>query len=272
MRNILKYVSLILLAAIIFVACDPAEDRVDISGNVDKSMLKYTYKQLGLFSKTDSTNGSLLVLSQTSENPVSWGVYGKTSGFLLYSSDKVSDTIKLDFIGDYTVKVYGVFRDGGVSDSFNIRSAIGDPAAFKDPAWSHLSNKEVGKYWKIAAKYVGPESPYPDPPAWFQPDIATEAWANDSLYFDLNAGYNFKHYHAENISKSSFTLSLKDSIMSFKSAGVGLADNDNGEMAVPNVFKIFKLTADTVVFGQGASLTAARQDENWSWYWIYVRR
>ena len=269
MKNLQIFFS-ILSCVLLFSCTKPEEDRIDITGTVDKSKLSYSFSQ-----ESGYDNKLMLSYNSTIGN-VFWDVLSYSSGLRITSGNSIMDTLYLPFKGDYLLKTYGYYHNGFVIDSVMITTSQPDPIFFANPIWKLLTNENAGKYWVIKAKYVGPESDYLS--NWWQPDISTEVWANDSVYFDIDFRFKYDHYRAGTVNSSSFTLKTDNfatapTIISFGSDQATMANDDNGEMssANQNKYRIFKCTNDTLIVGQGASLTQSRQSEDWAWYWVYVR-
>jgi hypothetical protein len=158
-----------------------------------------------------------------------------------------------------------------------------DPNFFADPTWNLLTGGVEGKYWKLARVTLGPATDYTSIWAdvnWWSAE--TYNW-NDSAYFDLNGGYNYKRYHNGQVIESSFDLDLDELLTNNILTEAGrsisiLSDNQlpikdgSNEMAGLNKarYRIYKLSADTLIVGQGSYYTASRTTENWGFFHWYV--
>jgi hypothetical protein len=199
---------------------------------------------------------------------------GNTPGTIAYwdyevgLSNKLMDTVINPFGGEHWVK-YGALGQGGVTyDSVKITITKLDEDYFSDPNWELLTHMASGKYWKVSSVYLGPESDYKS--TWWTPDISSDANANDSIYFDLDGSYNFKRYHNGTVQKAlySFKLDKTKNSITIVSGSVKMPffDYGNNGLAV-NKYNIAKLTDDTLIVSQGASLFGKSDD--WAWYTVY---
>jgi hypothetical protein len=280
-KHTFTYWGLIIPAIVLFFACDPAEDRTDISGTVDKSELQYTYKQLDAVSQSETTGGNLLVLSLTSSANVLWKAYSTSSNTLITTSNERVDTLDLPFGGTYKIVVYAAFKEGAVVDSFNVQATDANPKTFSDPQWSYLTNGVDGKYWKLLRVACGPVAGWTITTGMWGDDVTTwgNTWAapdaDDSCYFDLNGGYNFKHYKDGTVGTGRFTLDLdsKDlAIIGSDDLSMSIRDGSE-EMAESNKskYRLFYVSQDTLVVGQGAYYTSSRTSEDWGYFHWYLR-
>lgn len=278
MRKLNIYIGFVLACAF-FGACKPVEDRMDISGSVELSALKGNYS----ITQQTGRDSKVTFAITTTDATVFWDIYNITNGTrakYATSNDRTFSMV-FPFKGKYRTIVSGYFKDGMVIDSSDFTTTANDAGYFSDPNWKNLTNMSDGKYWKVNAKYVGPETNYLS--NWWQPGISSEAWANDSIYFDLNQGYHFKRIRsgvvAENLifkydSINQNTANFKGytKIITFTADHSVMPNDDASELgSMYNTFKVVKLTNDTLIVGQGASFIPARSSEDWSWYWIYTR-
>jgi len=199
---------------------------------------------------------------------------GNTPGTIAYwdyevgVSNKLMDTVINPFAGEHWVK-YGALGQGGITyDSVKIAISKLDEDFFSNPNWELLTHMAAGKYWKVSSVYLGPESDYKS--TWWAPDISSDANANDSIYFDLDGSYNFKRYHNGAVQKAlySFKLDKTKNSITIVSGSVKMPffDYGNNGLAV-NKYNIAKLTDDTLIVSQGASLFGKSDD--WAWYTVY---
>ena len=273
MKKIKLYSGILAITSLLLSSCSTLEDRKDID-NIVTTPVDYTAKQ------TLGYDNQLVVTLNNTNAVVFWDIVSYDSHTPITTSNKRIDTLTLPFKGDYLLRIYTYFHSGVIKDSVKLTATADDKNYFGNPYWGLLTNSSDGKYWKLAAKYVGPQSNYQS--IWWQPDISTYAWANDSIYFDLNMGFHFKKFQNDTITTGSFTIekpvapdtcSFAPYVVSLKN-GASMPNDDASEMAPANTnkFRIFKLTTDTLIVGQGSSLTAARHSEDWSWYWLFVRK
>jgi len=278
MKSYSIYIIGFFLSFIFFSGCEPIEDREDITG-IGTGTLDFKIDQ------EQGRDSKVIFTFNASNANVFWDIYNITSGEKAkFASDNSREaTMVFPFKGTYRTIVYGYFKNGMVVDSVDFSTSANDEGYFADPNWPLLTNSSNGKYWKISAKYVGPESVFSEPPAWWQPDISGEAWGHDSIYFDLYQGYNFRRYRdgvkQEDLVFKYDSVALETPIfngavvktLSFNADHSVLPDDDAAEMgSMYNTFKIAKLTEDTLIVSQGASFIPDRNSEDWSWYWLYT--
>lgn len=212
----------------------------------------------------------------------------QTSGVLPYwdyqigTSNKVMDTIIIPFRGDYWVKYRAMAGGGSVVDSTMITISQFDPNYFSDPAWETLTNGEFGRTWKLVTVRGGDakSTTYSDwgDASWVSADLG------DSVTFNLDKGFNAVRYTDGVPSASSFGLDTNEVLTGayLDTPGKALiinggnrmpAHDPSNEMAptLKNRFRIYKLSNDTLVLGQGAYYTESRQTEGWTYFHWYIR-
>lgn len=255
----------------VVLSCAP--DDVDELGPVlDPSELQYSVSQ-------DPAYDNKIFLESLTPEVLSFWDYE------LGTTNKLKDTILIPFKGDFWVKYQAMGRGGSSIDSTMITVSQFDPTFFADPVWQKLTNGELGRTWKLVAVRAG------DAKSTTYSDWGDASWVTadfgDSAYFDLDKGFNFIRYTDGAATKSSFGLDTLE-IMSeayLDTPGDALiinggnkmpANDPSNEMAadLKNRFRIFKLSNDTLVLGQGAYYTengAKDKGATWTYFHWYIR-
>lgn len=273
MNNIKNNIVLGLLTGFLF-CCDPIEERESLGRQFAPDDLKFSVTQ------DPSYNNKVYLENQTPSSIPFWE-------FVIGTSTRESDTIIFPFAGDYMVKFTAFGRGGSLQDSSQITIEENDPYYFADPDWELLTNGIDGKYWKLTKVTLGPATNYKsvwaDAGTWWSADAYN--WS-DSAYFDLNKNFNFIRFHNGQEIKSTFTFDTNEVIAGSVIPGPGKSIRINGnnqmnikdgsnEMAESNKarYRIFRLTSDSLVVGQGSYYTATRatSTEDWSYFHWYVR-
>jgi hypothetical protein len=174
----------------------------------------------------------------------------------------------LPFQGTYLIRIFGYFPDGIKVDSFQATATQHDPVFFANPDWGLMSNSAAGKSWAVTMKYVGPETDYHT--NWYTAYSTTL----DTVYFALNFGFQYSRLVKGVVTSTTWSLNKDTStlypqtILSFGSS-VDIGDNDNSQMlsSNQNKFRVWRVTSDTLILEQGASLTST-YGANWGWYWV----
>ncbi len=254
MKNYKQIFSIIAASIFLFTAC---QEEHELAAPPKSSDLEFSVTQ-------DSEYDNRIFLKSTTPGSIAYWDYG------VGISNQSMDTVINPFGGDHWVK-YGALGAGGITyDSVMITITKLDEDYFSDPNWKLLTNMASGKYWKVSAVYLGPENDYTS--KWWQPDISSDASANDSIYFDLNGKYNFKRFSHGTVQKALYTLSLEKNKRSITvvsgSVRMPFFDYGNNSISV-NKYNIASLTEDTMILSQGASLIESRKSENWAWYTVY---
>jgi hypothetical protein len=257
MENLKNIFALVLLITVI-ASCDPMEDRDSMPSPISNDELQFSVSQ-------DPENANSIFLSSSTPGSIPFWDY------IVGSTNKATDTVFIPFEGEYWIKYYAY--SGGIPavDSAFV-SLPQNNEYFSDPAWDLLTNGAAGKKWKLSAVYVGPESNYNA--VWWMPDVSGHQNFNDVVSFDLNRGYNFKRTHEGVEQSTSYALNLTSDVLSL-----------NGDLQMPiydygedlkkaglsiNKYRVFELTSDRLVLGQGASFIPARRTEDWAWFSVYV--
>jgi hypothetical protein len=251
-------------------ACDPAEDRESLGEPLSASDLNYSVSQ------QPGYDNMVYLENQTPQTIPYWD-------YVIGTSTRDKDTVVFPFGGDYWIKYTAFGKGGSAIDSTKVTVTENDPEYFSDPSYDLLTNGMNGKYWKLVRVTLGPatnhEAIWGDV-SWWSADAYN--W-NDSAYFDLNGGFHFKRFHNGEVTESKFDLNLNEvltgavipdpgrSILINGGNQLPVRDGSN-EMAEINKthYRIYKLSADTLIVGQGAYYTASRTTEDWSYYHWYV--
>jgi hypothetical protein len=255
-------------AGAIAFSCSPDDDN-ELGEIIDPANLEYSITQ------EEGYDNKVFLKSLTPGVIPFWD-------YELGTSNELMDTIILPFKGDFWVKYRAMASGGSSVDSTLISVSQFDPDFFADPVWQRLTNGEQGRTWKLVAVRAGDakSTTYSDwgDASWVTADIG------DSAYFDLNKGFNFIRYTSGVPSKSTFNLDtdevLEDAYLDTPgkaliiNGGLKMPANDPSNEMAPNLknrFRIFKLSDDTLVLGQGAYYTETGQSGTWTyWHW-YIR-
>jgi len=266
----LKYLIITGLIGGTLFSCDPAEDREELGEPLSPADLNYSVTQ------EVNYDNKVFLEHQTPGSIPYWE-------HAVGTSTRQRDTVIFPFGGTYEIKYTAFGNAGSVSDVTQITVSDNDPEFFSDPAWNLLTNGMEGKHWKLVRVTLGPATDYNSvwgDVSWWSPE--TYNW-NDTAHFDLNGGFNYTRYHNGAATSSGFTFDTNEVLTNNVLADPGksitipsgnqmsVKDGSN-EMAGPNKtrYRIFKLSADTLIVGQGSYYTASRTTENWSYYHWYV--
>ncbi len=270
MKN-LKYL-LITGCAIVASACAPDDDP-GLGELISADELSYTISQV------DGDPNRVVLISETPGVIPYWD-------YEIGTSNSFHDTVDIPFKGDFWVKYRAMGQAGSIVDSTMITIDQFDPDFFSDPAWQLLTNGEEGKTWKLVAVRAGDakSTTYSDwgDASW----VSQNAQFGDSVTFDINKGFNFTRYTSGVPSEASFGLNFNEVLPGYlenetpgkslvvKEGGLMPARDVSNEMAPDNKdrFRIYKLSADTLVLGQGAYYTESRQGEGWTYFHWYLRQ
>lgn len=269
----MKHIKNLLLAGLIgsaLWACDPIEDREVLGEALTPADLNYSITQeAGYDNKVYLENLTPHVIPHWQH--------------LQGRSTREKDTVVFPFGGNYWIKYTAYGNGGALSDSTQVTVTDNDPNYFADPNWNLLTNGMEGKYWKLVRVTLGPATNYNSvwgDVGWWAPDAYN--W-DDSAYFDLNGGFNYKRYHNGEVIQSSFTFNpaeiLADNVLTEPGPAITIPSpnqmpvkDGSNEMSGLNKthYRVFKLSADTLIVGQGSYYTASRTTEDWSYYHWYV--
>lgn len=266
MKRIVNYFLFILCGAVI-LSCAPNYEN-ELGSVPDPSQLQYSVTQ------DPNYDNKVFLQSLTPAVIPYWNYELGTSNLML-------DTVIIPFKGDYWVKYRAMAQGGSSVDSTKITVSQFDPNYFADPAWQKLTNGEDGRTWKLVAVRAG------DAKSTTYSDWGDASWVTadfgDSAYFDLNKGFNFVRYTSGVPTKSTFSLDLNEVLTNayLNTPGKALVINGGNKMPandpsnemlsnLKNRFRIFKLSNDTLVLGQGAYYTADPTGGWTYWHW-YIR-
>jgi hypothetical protein len=266
----IKYFLLSGILAGVMFSCDPNEDRESMGEPLTPADLKYSITQ-------ESGYDNKVFLENQTHGTIPYWQYG------LGTSTRDMDTVIFPFAGDYWIKFTALGKAGMLSDSTQINVSENDPNYFSDPTWNLLTGGVDGKYWKLVRVTLGPATDYTavwGDVNWWAADAYN--W-NDSAYFDLNGGYHYTRFHNGQQTGSNFDLNLSEALSNNVLADPGRAlsildgnqlpvKDGSNEMAgsLKTHYRIYKLSADTLIVGQGSYYTASRTTEDWSYYHWYV--
>jgi len=267
MKSIANYIIAAGCSFTIF-SCAPDYDH-ELAPVLNPSQLKYSVTQ------QEGYDNKIFLQSLTPAIIPYWD-------YELGTSTKLLDTITLPFKGQFWVKYRAMGASGSSIDSTKITVSQFDPNYFADPAWQKLTNGESGRTWKLIAVKAG------DAKSTTYNDWGDASWVTadfgDSARFDLEKGFNFTRYTAGVPTKSTFSMNTNEVLtgtylnMPGKSitinGGLKMPANDpSNEMAptLKNRFRIYKLSKDTLVLGQGAYYTESRTTEGWGYFHWYLR-
>jgi hypothetical protein len=267
MRKIINCLILVGCSAIIF-GCAPDYDN-ELGGVPDPSELHYTVSQ------DPDYDNRVFLQSQTSGVVPYWD-------YQIGTTNKLIDTVFIPFRGDYWVKYRVMAAGGSAVDSTMITVSQFDPEYFADPAWVLLTNGEFGRTWKLVTVRAGDakSTTYSDwgDASWVTADIG------DSVYFDLDKGFNMTRYTDGVPTNGTFSLDTAEVLTGAYLNTKGKALIVNGGVKMPahdpsnemspslkNRFRIFKISNDTLVLGQGAYYAEGRETEGWTYFHWYIR-
>jgi hypothetical protein len=273
--NKMKNINIFLLPALLaasLLSCDPAEDRESLGSPIAPADLKYSVSQ-------ETNYDNKVFLENLTRGSIPYWEYA------IGKSTRDMDTVVFPFAGDYWVKFTAFGRAGAISDSTNITVSKNDINYFADPGWNLLTNGTEGKYWKLVRVTLGPATNYNSvwgDVNWWSAD--TYNW-NDSAYFDLKGNFNYIRYKNGEAIPGNFVFNPKEVLTGTVIPAMGksitisegnqmmIRDGSN-EMSELNKthYRIYKLSADTLIVGQGSYYTQSRNvpSEDWSYYHWYV--
>lgn len=272
----MKHLKDILLGGLLasaMLSCDPIEDRDSMGGELKPSDIKFSVTQ------EPGYDNKVYLENRTKATIPYWE-------YVIGTSTRQADTIIFPFAGDYRIKFTAFGSAGSLKDSLDITISENDVEYFSDPGWELLTNGVNGKYWTLARITLGPASNVNSVWAdvnWWGADVTN--W-NDSAYFDLDRNFNFIRFHNGQQTKSTFTFNTNEVIAGSVIPAPGKSIKINGdnqmnikdgssEMAEQNKtrYRIYKLTADTLIVGQGSYYTASRAtpDQDWGFFHWYVK-
>jgi hypothetical protein len=257
--------------AVVAAACAPDDDQT-LGELMSPADLDYTVSQ-----HPDDPNKIIL----TSETPGIIPFWDYEIGI----SNLDVDTVDIPFKGDFWVKYRAMGQGGSVVDSTMITVPVFDPDFFSDPAWQLLTNGEDGKTWKLVAVRAG------DAKSTTYSDWGDASWVsqnvhfNDSVKFDLDKGFNFTRYTSGVPSKATFGLIFDEELTGYLAGrpadalvvlqGGDMPSSDASEQMPPdndNHYRIYKLSNDTLVLGQGAYYIPGNENDGWSYFHWYIRQ
>jgi hypothetical protein len=254
--------------SIVIFSCTPDYDN-ELGAVPDPSQLQYSVSQ-------DPAYDNKVFLESLTPRVIPYWDYE------LGTTNKILDTVIIPFKGDFWVKYRAMAGGGSSVDSTLITVSQFDPEYFSDPAWQTLTNGEFGRTWKLVAVRGGDakSTTYSDwgDASWLTTDMG------DSVEFDLDKGFNFVRYTEGVPTASTFSLDVNEVLTDayLNTPGKALIINGGNKMpahdpsnemapSLKNRFRIFKLSNDTLVLGQGGYYTESRQSEGWSFFHWYIR-
>ncbi len=266
MKHIIKGIILVACSCAI-ISCTPDYDN-ELGSVPDPSKLKYSITQ-------DPNYDNKIFLESQTPNVIPYWDYE------LGTSNRFMDTIIIPFKGDFWVKYRAMASGGSSLDSTMISVSQFDPGFFSDPAWELLTNGEQGRTWKLVAVRAG------DAKSTTYSDWGDASWVSadfgDSAYFNLDKGFNYTRYTDGVPTKSTFSLDLDELLPDayLNTPGKALVINGgnrlpahdvSNEMAasLKNRFRIYKLSNDTLVLGQGGYYTE-NPSGTFSYFHWYLR-
>jgi hypothetical protein len=253
--------------ALIVLSCSP-DEAPGLDPLMNPADLSYTVSQ-------DPNYQNKVFLKSMTPGVISFWDYG------LGTTNSAVDTVILPFRGDYWIKYRAFGQGGSVVDSTMITVPELDANYFSDPAWEKLTNGEFGKTWKLVAVKAG------DAKSQTYNDWGDASWVTadfgDSAHFNLDKAFNFVRYTDGVPTKSSFGLDTNEVLADayLNTPGKALIINGGNKMPandpsnemlanLKNRFRIFKLSNDTLILGQGAYYTSSPSGSWTYWHW-YIR-
>ncbi|HTJ51666.1 MAG TPA: hypothetical protein VL443_19540 [Cyclobacteriaceae bacterium] len=266
MKLIINYLIIIgCFASVISCMPDPASDLKPI---LDPSKLKYSVTQ------DPNYDNKVFLESLSPQVAPLWN-------YVFGTSIKLKDTVIIPFKGDFYIKYRGFGQGGSSIDSTVVTISQFDPTFFADPVWQKLTNNSADGYtWKLVAVKAGDSksTTYND---WGDAGWLSGVNMGDSVRFDLDKAFNYTRYTSGVPTKSSFILNLNEVLPSayLNTPGKALTINgkmpadDAGEMTTSNKnrFRIFKLSNDTLILGQGGYYTSTAPTNTFTYWFWYIR-
>jgi hypothetical protein len=266
MKRITNWLILSVCFAVLY-SCAPDYDN-ELGPVLDPSTLQYSVTQ------EEGYDNKIFLQSLTPGVIPYWD-------YELGTSNELLDTVILPFKGDFWVKYRAMAAGGSSIDSTMISVSQFDPNYFADPVWQNLTNGELGRTWKLVAVRAG------DAKSTTYSDWGDASWVTadfgDSAHFDLDKGFNFIRYTDGVATKSTFNVDTNEVLTDayLDSPGKALIINGGNKMPandpsnemLPNLknrFRIFKVSNDTLVLGQGAYYTGDPSGTWTYWHW-YLR-
>ncbi len=266
MKLIISYLIIIGCCALV-ISCMP-DPVSDLKPALDPSQLQYSVTQ------DPNYDNKIFLESLTPEVIPFWD-------YEIGTSNKFKDTLILPFKGEFWIKYRAMSQGGSSTDSAMVTVSQFDPTFFADPAWEKLTNGEFGRTWKLVAVKAG------DAKSTSYNDWGDASWISssfgDSVHFNLDKGFNFRRYTGGVPTNASFGLETNEVIPGayldtpgkalIIKGDVKMPSDDAGEMAGENKnrFRIFKLSDDTLILGQGAYYTESRKSEGFTYWQWYIR-
>lgn len=182
----INYIMLLLATALLF-ACDPIEDRDEVSGSVDPNDIDISV----------TVDGNNITMENRTPGIIPYWDYG--TGF----SNQNKLTILQPFAGEHTIKftAYGVGLKGTTVER-KVTIEKNDLDYFNSPeSWNLLTGNGTGKtwVWDFSKKNpYGNGSEMMTGVEWWGPGQASmeaDGSAYDEMTFDLNGAANFKLTH-----------------------------------------------------------------------------
>lgn len=176
-----------LLATLLFVACEPIENRHELTGELSPEDIDISV----------SVDGNMITMKNNTKGILPYWDYG--TGY----SNKNELTVLQPFAGDHVIKftAYGVGMNG-VTVERTVNIAENDMDYFKDPeSWNLLTDNGKGKTWvwnMEKNRPYGNGSEMMTDVEWWGPskdDMIADGSAFDEIYFDLNGAANYSLIH-----------------------------------------------------------------------------
>lgn len=176
-----------LLTVLFTIACNPIEDRHELTGELSPEDIDISV----------TVDGNTISMKNYTKGIIPYWDYG--TGF----SNKNEVTVLQPFAGDHTIKftAYGI-GDHGVTVERVVTVAENDMDYFKDPeSWNLLTDNGKGKVW---VWNMDKDLPYGNGSEmmtnveWWGPskaDMIADGSAYDELYFDLKGAANYSLIH-----------------------------------------------------------------------------
>jgi len=266
MKLIINYLIIIGCFASV-VSCMP-DHASELNPIIDPSKLQYSVTQQSGY------DNRIFLTSLSHETFPLWD-------YVFGTSTKLKDTVIIPFKGDFYIKYRGFGQGGSSVDSTMITVSQFDPTYFADPAWQTLTNKSAAGYtWKLVAVKAGDSksTTYND---WGDAGWLSGVNMGDSVRFDLDKAFNYTRYTSGVPTKGSFILDLNEVLPSayLNTPGKALTikgkmpADDAGEMTTSNKnrFRIFKLSNDTLILGQGGYYTSTASTNTFTYWFWYIR-
>ena len=257
--------------AVVVAACAPDDDQT-LGELMSPTELSYTVTQ------HPSDPNRVVLVSQTIGIIPFWDYEIGTTNMLV-------DTVDIPFKGDFWVKYHALGQGGSIVDSTQITITQFDPDFFSAPQWNLLTNGEEGKTWKLAAVRAG------DAKSETYSDWGDASWVsqnvhfNDSVKFDIDKGFNFTRYTDGVPSKSTFKFIFNEQLTGYLAdepadalvilGGGDMPSADASHQMPPdnkNHYRIYKLSNDTLVLGQGAYYIPGSENDGWTYFHWYLRQ